>query len=51
LVEAIAEDEASQGRSMTPSEREAFARGFFGIEYGEEIRMLAAQGLLDDEDE
>jgi len=35
---------------MTPSEREAFARGFFGQEYAAEVRLLAREGLLDDED-
>jgi len=51
LVEAIAEDEARQGHPMTPREREAFARGFFGTEYAAEVRLLARAGLLDDEDE
>ncbi len=51
LIEAIAEDEERQGRPMTPSERIGFARGFYGQEYAEEIRYLAAAGLLDDEDE
>jgi hypothetical protein len=50
LVEAIREDEAQQGRPMTPSEREAFARGFFGQEYAAEVRLLARPGMLDDED-
>jgi len=50
LVEAIAEDEARQGHPMTPREREAFARGFFGTEYAAEVRLLARAGLLDDED-
>ncbi len=50
LVEAIREDEARQGRPMAPTEREAFARGFFGQEYADEIRMLARAGLLDDDD-
>jgi hypothetical protein len=50
LVAAIREDEARQGHPMIPREREAFARGFFGQEYGEEIRMLARAGLLDGED-
>jgi hypothetical protein len=49
-IEAIHEDEAQQGRPMTPSEREAFARGFFGTEYAAEIRLLARTGRLDDED-
>jgi hypothetical protein len=48
LVEAIAEDEAQQGRPMTPTEREAFARGFFGQEYAAEVRMLARAGMLGD---
>jgi hypothetical protein len=51
LVEAIAEDEVQQGRPMTPTEREAFARGFFGQEYAAEVRLLAAEGLLDSEAE
>ncbi len=46
LVEAIAQDEAQQGRPMTPTEREAFARGFFGQEYAAEVRMLARAGML-----
>jgi hypothetical protein len=50
LVEAIREDEESQGRPMSPSEREGFARGFFGQEYAAEVRLLARAGLLDDED-
>ena len=50
LVEAIREDEARQGHPMTPREREAFARGFFGVEYAGEVRLLARTGLLDDED-
>lgn len=50
LVEAIREDEAQQGRPMTPSERDAFARGFFGQGYAAEVRLLAAEGLLDDGD-
>lgn len=45
LVEAIAQDEARQGRPLTPSEREGFARGFFSQEYGEEIRRLMALGV------
>ena len=50
LIEAIREDEQRTGRTMTPSEREGFARGFFGPEYAAEIRLLAASGHLDDED-
>ncbi len=51
LIFAIAADERQLGRPHTPGERDAFARGFFGEEYAEEIRMLAAVGLLDAEDE
>jgi hypothetical protein len=51
LVEAIAEDEARQGHPMTPREREAFARGFFGTEYAAEVRLLARAGLLDDDED
>src|SRR5215204_5416016 len=50
LVAAIREDEERQGCPMTPREREAFARGFFGQEYAAEVRLLAAQGLLDEEE-
>lgn len=50
LIEAIREDERQPGRTMTPTEREAFARGFHGREYAEEVRALAAAGLLDEED-
>ncbi len=50
LVEAIREDEARQDRPMTPTEREAFARGFFGQEYAAEIRLLARTARLDDQD-
>jgi hypothetical protein len=45
LIEAIAEDEAVQGRPHAPREREAFARGFFGEAYRCEIRRLAALGI------
>ena len=34
---------------MTPTERVAFVRGFFGQEYAAEVRLLAAEGLLDGE--
>jgi hypothetical protein len=51
LIEAIREDEARLGRSMTPGERLGFAKGFFGVEYVAEVRLLAAEGLLDGEDE
>ena len=50
LIEAIREDEAKLGRPMTHGERVGFAKGFFGPEYVAEIRLLAAEGLLDDED-
>jgi len=50
LVEAIREDEEKLGRPMTHNERVGFARGFFGPEYVAEIRVLAAEGLLDEED-
>src|SRR5215218_8436998 len=40
LLEALAEDEAKQGRPHTPREREAFARGFFGEEYRQEVREV-----------
>ncbi len=49
LVEAIREDERRLGRAMSQREREAFARGFHGEAYAEEIRLLAAHGRLDDE--
>jgi hypothetical protein len=51
LVFAIHQDECKLGRPHRPSERDAFTRGFFGQEYAGEIRMLAAAGLLDDEDD
>jgi hypothetical protein len=41
LVKAIAEDEAQQGRPMTPPEREAFARGFFGLGRLERLELQA----------
>ncbi len=50
LAEAVREDEQRTGLTMTPREREAFARGFYGHEYAEEVRALAAAGLLDSED-
>jgi hypothetical protein len=50
LIAALMMDERALGRPHTPGERDAFARGFFGQEYGDEIRLLAAEGLLDDED-
>ncbi len=48
-IEAIAE-EARLGRPMSPRERDAFVRGFHAPEYGEDIRLLAAQRLLDEEE-
>ncbi len=42
LVEAIVQDEAQQGRSMTSREREAFARGFFGLGRLELLALLKA---------
>jgi hypothetical protein len=42
LVEAIVQDEAQQGRPMTPTEREAFARGFFGLGRLELLELLKA---------
>jgi hypothetical protein len=50
LIEAIREDEERLGRPMTHGERLGFARGFYGPEYVAEVRLLAAEGLLDDED-
>jgi hypothetical protein len=50
LVEAIREDEEKLGRRMTHGERVGFARGFFGPEYVAEVRLLSAEGLLDEED-
>ncbi len=49
LVEAILEDEERLGRRMSQGEREAFAAGFHGEAYVEELRLLAAHGRLDDE--
>ena len=51
LVEAIREDERRLGRSMSQGEREAFARGFHGEAFVEELRLLAAHGRLDDGDD
>jgi hypothetical protein len=48
LIEAIREEKL--GRPMTHGERVGFARGFFGPEYVAEVQLLAAEGLLDDED-
>ncbi len=42
LVEAIAQDEDEQGRPMTEAEREAFARGFFGLGRLELLELLKA---------
>ena len=50
LVEAIREDEERLGRAMSQGEREAFARGFHGEAYAEELRLLAEHGRLDDGD-
>ncbi|HEV8046016.1 MAG TPA: hypothetical protein VGP38_12590 [Rubrobacter sp.] len=44
-LEAVHEDEIRLGRPHTPSERDAFVRGFHGQEYGEEIRRLMALGV------
>jgi hypothetical protein len=49
LVEAILEDEERLGRRMSQGEREAFAAGFHGETYVEELRLLAEHGRLDDE--
>ena len=49
LIEAMREDERQTGRTMTPSEIQAFARGFHGREYAAEVRALAAAGLLDED--
>jgi hypothetical protein len=46
LVEAIAEEESRLGRSMTPSEREEFARRFFAPEYRQEQRGLEIRDLM-----
>jgi hypothetical protein len=46
-MEAVAEEETRLGRPMSHREREAFARGFHGEEYVEEIRLLARHGRLD----
>jgi hypothetical protein len=45
LLDALAEDEAKQGRPHTPREREAFARAFLGHEYRAELRRLAELGV------
>jgi hypothetical protein len=50
-IEAVAEEEGRLGRPMTPGERDAFVRGFHGQEYAAEVRLLAAEGLLDAEAE
>ena len=36
---------------MSHGKRLGFAKGFFGVEYTAEIRLLAAEGLLDEADE
>jgi hypothetical protein len=38
LVDAIREDERRLGRPLSQREREAFARGFFGQEYADDLR-------------
>ncbi len=50
LVEAIREDEGKLGRRMSQGEREGFAKGFFGVEYTAEVRLLEALGILEDEE-
>jgi hypothetical protein len=50
LIFAIFEDETKLGRPHTPGERDAFTRGFFSTEYGDEIRLLMALGVTDPED-
>ena len=45
-VEAVGEEEDRLGRSMTPTERDAFVRGLHGPEYAAEARLLAAEALL-----
>lgn len=45
LAESIHADEIKLGRPHTPSERDAFVRGFHAQEYGEEIRRLMALGV------
>jgi hypothetical protein len=45
LVEAIAEEEAKQGRSLTPSERVAFAYDFHAPSYRSELRRLMDLGV------
>ena len=47
-LEAVAEEEARLGRPMSHREWDAFARGFHGEPYVEEIRLLAAHGRLDE---
>ena len=41
-VEAVGEEEDRPGRSMTPTERDAFVGGFHGPEYAAEARLLRA---------
>ena len=48
--EAIREEEARQGRPLTPREREGFARGFFSEEYRAEVRRLMALSVTDEDD-
>lgn len=49
LVEAILEDEERLGRRMSDRERVAFAQGFHGEAYVEELRLMAEHGRQDDE--
>lgn len=46
-MEAVREEEARLGRLMGHREREAFASGFHGEPYAEDLRLLAAHGRLD----
>lgn len=53
LLAAIREDEARQGRPMTPRELEAFAQGLYAVEYRAELRraaslMASGAGVTDD---
>jgi hypothetical protein len=45
-VRAVREEEDRLGRSMTPTERDAFAQGFHGPEHAAEARLLAAEAPL-----
>jgi hypothetical protein len=48
-VEAVGEEEDRPGRSMTPTERDAFVRGFHSPEYAAEALLLRARYGGDDE--